>query len=110
MGCEYRYQMTTQAVRDLDNALRYTRDELGNETAAKNLMDDVDKCLERLCTFPSSGVAVSGIYRSDMVVRKKIVGNYVLFYGVDKTKKIIWMLRIVYGARNMDEIFKTLNS
>mgnify|MGYP000288530599 CR=1 FL=1 len=110
MDCEYRRKYTDMAARDLENAVRYISEELGNPDAARRVMAEIRKCTANLCAFPSSGVAVSGIYRSDMVVRKKVVGNYVLFYGVDKTKKIIWMLRIVYGARNMDEIFKTLNS
>ena len=110
MDCEYRYQLTDRAVRDIDNALRYIRNELGNETAAKNLMDDVDKCLERLCIFPESGAVVLAAYLPHTYVRKKVIGNHVLFYRVLKKEKIVRILRFVYGARNMDEIFKTLNS
>ena len=45
-----------------------------------------------------------------MVIRKKIIGNYVLYYKADKDKKLIWVLRVVYGARNMDAILKNLSS
>ena len=110
MDCEYRYQLTDRAVRDIDNALGYIRNELGNETAAKNLMDDVDKCLERLCIFPESGAVVLAAYLPHAYVRKKVIGNHVLFYRVLKKEKIVRILRFVYGARNMDAIFKTLNS
>lgn len=44
------------------------------------------------------------------VIRKKIVNNYILYYTVDKEKKIIWVLRIVYGSRNQDEVMRGLSN
>ena len=45
-----------------------------------------------------------------MIIRKKVVGNYVLYYMVEKEKKMIWVLRIVYGARNMEAVLKNLSN
>lgn len=46
---------------------------------------------------------------SEDLVRKKTVGNYILYYLPDAVKQIIFVLRIVYGKRNMDEILRKLD-
>ena len=42
-------------------------------------------------------------------VRKKLVGNYIMYYLPSKEDKIIYVLRIIYGKRNMDEILAKLD-
>ena len=42
-------------------------------------------------------------------MQKKLVGNYIMYYLSDEKEKIIYILRIVYGKRNMDEILKKLD-
>ena len=41
---------------------------------------------------------------------EKVVGNYLLYYRADKERKTVWLLRIVYGRRDMDEVLKHINS
>ena len=88
----------------------YIRNELGNEKAAGMLMNELDKCIERLCIFPESGKLVFDEYLPGIHVRRKIVGKYILFYQVLKDEKVIRILRIVYGRRDMDEVLKHVNS
>lgn len=40
---------------------------------------------------------------------KKLVENYIMYYLPDAGEKIIYILRIVYGKRNMDVILKKLD-
>lgn len=40
---------------------------------------------------------------------KKLVGNYIIYYLLDIGENIIYILRIVYGKRNLDEILKKLD-
>lgn len=110
MDCEYRRKYTEKASRDLRRIVQYITEELGNPNAARGVMAAVQKCTAGLCMFPSSGVLVPEAYRADMTVRKKLVENYILYYGVDKEKRVIWVLRIVYGARNMDAVLKNLSN
>ena len=49
-------------------------------------------------------------YLPGIHVRRKIVGKYILFYQVLKEEKVIRILRIVYGRRDMDEVLKHVNS
>lgn len=38
------------------------------------------------------------------------MGNYLLYYRADKERKTVWLLRVVYGRRDMDEVLKHINS
>ena len=38
------------------------------------------------------------------------MGKYILFYQVLKEEKVIRILRVVYGRRDMDEVLKRMNS
>ena len=66
--------------------------------------------MEKVCAFPASGALVVNDFLPRMIIRKKVVGNYVLYYMVEKEKKMIWVLRIVYGARNMEAVLKNLSN
>ena len=66
--------------------------------------------MEKVCAFSASGALVVNDFLPRMIIRKKVVGNYVLYYMVEKEKKMIWVLRIVYGARNMEAVLKNLSN
>ena len=97
MDCEYHFALTQRAKQDVRQNVGYIRNEL-------------DKCIERLCIFPESGKLVFDEYLPGIHVRRKIVGKYILFYQVLKEEKVIRILRIVYGRRDMDEVLKRMNS
>ena len=52
MDCEYHFALTQRAKQDVRQNVGYIRNELGNEKAAGMLMNELDKCIERLCIFP----------------------------------------------------------
>lgn len=110
MDCEYHFQLTERAQRDVRETVNYIRNELDNEKAAKTLLGDINKCMEKVCAFPASGALVVNDFLPRMIIRKKVVGNYVLYYMVEKEKKMIWVLRIVYGARNMEAVLENLSN
>ncbi len=58
--------------------------------------------------FPDSGSPVENEYLTDKSVRKLLVDNYIIYYKVQSDEKIITIIRIVYGKRNLDEILKTM--
>jgi len=41
-------------------------------------------------------------------VRKLLVDNYIIYYKAHYDEKIISIVRIVYGKRNLDEILRTI--
>lgn len=109
MGSEYQYRFTGKAEADLDDIVSYIAVELANPTAARKLIDRLQKTIDEARRFPESGSIVVNDYIPKAEVRKKIVENYIVYYLPDPYEKMITILRIVYGRRNMDEILRKLD-
>ncbi len=110
MLCEYHYELTERAVKDLDEIAGYLRDDLDNAPAAMSFLWDVGKCMQSLCSFPSSGSRILAEYLPDKNVRRKIVGNYILYYRVLKEQELVRVLRVVHGSRNQDVVLQNLSN
>lgn len=110
MACEYRYQMTRRAQQDVRQIVGYIRNDLGNEKAAVALMKELSRYIERLCAFPESGRVVFAEYLSGAQIRRKVIGNYILFYQILKEKNTILLLRMVHGSRDMDNVLQNLSN
>lgn len=108
MESKWGYRLTEKADADLDNIVQYIAVELANPQAASEFLDKLQAAIEETRSFPESGAPVVNEYLPDTAVRKKLVGNYILYYLPDSAKRTIYVLRIVYGRRNMDEILRQI--
>lgn len=108
MASEYRYQLTQKAAADLDDIASYMSVELSNPKAASNFMEKLAQTIQETVAFPMSGTLVNNEFVPDVGVRKKVIGNYLMYYLPDPEQKIIYIIRLVYGRRNMDEILRSL--
>ena len=108
MAYNFSYRFTEKAEQDLDESLRYISVDLVNPTAAQNLGRKVFEKIDMARTFPESGATVENEFLTDKTVRKLSVDNYVIYYKAHYEEKIISIIRIVYGKRNLDEILKTM--
>ncbi len=109
MAYKFGYRLTNRAEFDLDEIVSYIAVELANPQAASNFVNVLQNNIEEARAFPESGSLVHNEFLQVKNVRKKLVGNYIMYYLPDTKEKIIYILRIVYGKRNMDEILKNLN-
>ena len=108
MVFKYSYRFTEKAEQDLEGILRYIAVELSNPVATQNLGRKIFEKIDIVRDFPDSGTLVDNELLSDKEVRKLLADNYVIYYKVYYDKKIIFVVRIVYGKRNLDEIIKTI--
>ena len=108
MAYNFSYRFTEKAEQDLDEILRYIAVDLVNPTAAQNLGRKVFEKIDMVRTFPESGAPVDNEFLADKTVRKLSVDNYVIYYKPHYEEKVISIIRIVYGKRNLDEILKTM--
>lgn len=108
MECKYSYRFTEKAEQDFDEILRYISVDLANPTAAQNLGRKMFEQIDVVRAFPDSGAPVDNEFLSDKSVRKLLVDNYIIYYKAHYDEKIISVIRIVYGKRNLDEILKTM--
>ena len=100
MASEYSYQLTKSAAEDLDEAVDYMTNTLGNRMAAAAFINTVESTIEKICAFPQIGPEVKNDYISVSGIRKKAIGNFLLYYLPDDVKESITVLRIVYGKRD----------
>jgi plasmid stabilization system protein ParE len=108
MECKYSYRFTEKAEQDFDEILRYIAFDLANPIAAQNLGKKIFEKIDIVRTFPDSGAPIDNEFLSDKEVRKLSVDNYILYYKTHHETRTIFVVRIVYGKRNLDEILKTM--
>lgn len=94
MASEYGYRFTRQAETDLSGILQYISEDLSNPSAATALGRKVFASIDDIRQFPQS--------------RRILIDNYILYYKAIDAEKIIYIVRIVYAKRNLDEICREL--
>lgn len=109
MASKFGYRLTKRAESDLDGIVLYITVDLANPQAASDFVDKLQDTIEEARAFPESGSPVHNEFLQIENVRKKLVGNYIMYYLLDVGENIIYILRIVYGKRNLDEILKKLD-
>ena len=108
MESKYSYLLTQKAEADLDGIVSYLSLELSNPKAASDFMDTLQAVIEETLLFPLSGSLVNNEFLPDTAVRKKVIGNYVMYYLPDTEQHIIYILRLIYGRRSVEEILRQL--
>ena len=104
MEFKYSYKFTETAAQDLDDILHYINDDLCNQSAAKSFYNDILSNINNTRLFPLSGTLVRNEYLQDKSVRQIVVGNYILYYIAKENEKTIYIVRIVYGKMNLEQI------
>ena len=110
MSSKYQYHFTKKAKSDLDEILSYISVELSNPEAAASFLKDLLAVIASICSVPKIGRMVENEFLPDKEIRKSLVGNYVLYYLPDTEEKSIYVLRILYGRRNLDELVREINN
>lgn len=109
MESKFQFRLTEKANADLDDTISYIAVELANPKAASDFMDKLGAAIDEACLLPESGSPVVNDLLGGWEVRKKIIGNYIMYYWPDLTEKIIYVLRIVYEGRNIDDILRQMD-
>lgn len=104
MASKFGYQLTKRAESDLDGIVSYMAVELANPQAASDFVDKLKDNIDEARAFPESGSLVDNEFLQVVNLRKKLIGNYIMYYLPDMREKIIYILRIVYGKQNITEI------
>ena len=109
MASKFGYRLTKRAESDLDGIVSYIAVELSTPQAASDFVDKLKDNIDETRAFPESGSPVDNEFLQVENLRKKLIGNYIMYYLPDMREKTIYIVRIVYGKQNMDEIFRNLN-
>ncbi len=109
MASEFTFKLTAKAENDLDGIVSYIANRLDNKSGATEFMNKLETVVSEACAFPESGSLVENEFLPYKNIRKKLVGNYIMYYSADTDAETICVLRIVYGRRNLDEIVRQMN-
>ena len=93
------------AQNDLRDIFRYIAYELQAEQAARGQVRRILDAIRQLDTMPDRHEAVDWEPWASMDMRKMPVDNFIVFYMVDRMHKNVIVVRVVYGGRNLEELF-----
>jgi|AGTN01.1.fsa_nt_gi Plasmid stabilization system protein len=104
MDLRYELYIFPKAQEDFNKIFDYISQILCAPIAADNLAKKIDEALDTVCEFPFSCPIADNIYFTDRSLRKLIVNKYIIYYFIDKKKKRVEVMRIIYGMRDLRNI------
>lgn len=104
----YRFKLTARAEADLDEILGYLAVQLKNPPAAANFLSQFQSSVREVCAYPESGAPVDNEFLPTLAIRKTTVNQYVVYYLPDRAAQAVYVLRVVYGRRNLEEILREM--
>ena len=100
----YSIKFTSIAEVDLNGTYEYIYEELFDEAAANNLMEKIETDIMRLREYPFYCSYVSDKSLKARGYRRLIIDNYIVFYLVNEDEQQVIIMRILYGARNYENL------
>lgn len=101
---KYRISYAPEAYRDLADIYSYIAFTLKEKHTASNHLKRIRQEISSLRTFPERCSAVDWEPWASMGMRKVSVGHYVVYYQVGRADKIVTVIRIFYGGRDVQHI------
>ena len=108
MEFKYSYKFTEKAEKDLDEILKYIKEDLFNPTAATAFFDKIFEGIDNIRNFPLSGMLVENDFLLNKDIRRIMINNYIMYYLADEKQQEITIVRIVYGKRNLEDIYRAI--
>ena len=103
---EYEFELTEKANNDIEGILYYLSKELLTPKSATHFMDALMKGFDRICTFPESGEVLDNKFVPTDMIRRVLVGRYVIYYLIMKRQKRILILRVSHELRDVRNILQ----
>lgn len=101
---KYRVSYAPEAYRDLADIYSYIAFTLRERHTASNHLKRIRQEISSLRTFPERYSAVDWNPWASMGMRRVSVGHYVVYYRVDLADKLVTVIRIFYGGRDVEHI------
>ena len=102
----YDIHITRAAERDLNSAVDYIEFVLLNPQAADALLDEAEKKIDELSTFPEKFALIDDPVLKAWGIRFTLVKNYIAFYVISEENRTIYIVRFLYGKRDWITILK----
>ena len=96
-----------EAKDDLRNIFMYIAYELGSRDNAESQVNRIREAIKKLDKFPKRNALVPYEPWSSLGMRRLNVDNYTVLYLVDEDHERVEIVRIPYGARDLDKFFES---
>ena len=103
---EYEFELAEKANNDIEGILYYLSKELKTPKSATLFMDALMKGFNQICTFPESGEVLDNKFVPTDMIRRVLVGRYVIYYLIMKRQKRILILRVSHELRDVRNILQ----
>ncbi len=100
----YKIVVSEDAHRDLDDIVSYIAEELKNPQAASRFLDDVEQAYRRIVENPRLFAFCHDERLQKQGYRKIVIKNYLVLYREDAEASVVYVVRIVYGARDYEKL------
>lgn len=100
----YKIIYTSSAKKDLEEIINYISNKLNNKNAANELIKKIKKEEKSILIFPHANARYISKSKLEFDYRRAIVGNYSMFYTIDKSNKKIYVARIIYNKRELEKV------
>ena len=101
----YAIEILPVADEDLRGIFAYWANELLAHEEAKALLNNIMKAVMGLQTLPERYPKHAMASLPESNIRRMPVGKFLVFYDVDKTLRRVTVLRVIYGTRDVEQIF-----
>lgn len=98
---DYKLDISASFEDDLDDILDYISYKLYNQVAAERLLNKAEQRISEISknpflypVYPDEKISTKGYHYA-------IIGNYLMFYFIDETEKVIHIARLIYGGRDL---------
>ena len=95
----YTIRFSPTAEKDLTETVLYLSHNLKSPLAASNLLDTIQERLDQISLFPHSSPLLNIQSLKGKELHILTIENYLLFYRVLEEKKVISLIRFLYGRR-----------
>lgn len=104
----YEVRITDIAFNHLKGIRNYIENELYSPNTAKNLFNNLYNGIKSLSVFPERHKTIDEQPWGSFGVRKCIVKNYYIYFYVDKDKKLVQIMGVIYSKQNQESVLEKL--
>lgn len=102
MNKKYRVRYLETFYKDLGKISKYISVQLKNNIAAQNLINDIEKAIEKRKNNPFGYEKFKSVKQRKEQYYKIFVKNYIIFYVIKDD--VIEIRRLIYKKRNLEKI------
>ena len=97
---KYEIELSGKAKEDLKKIVTYIKKNLNEPTIARKYAQLINERIRTLKYIPQRYMIIGDNEIKHLNIRRLLIKNYIAFYRIDESKRIVRIERILYGASN----------